>query len=144
ATTFGERGAMVDRINRACSAIGAPAPETRASLARLVLESLAQSYRCTLDELSALTGLELAVVHVVGGGARNVVLNQLTADACGRRVVAGPAEATALGNLLLQARTLGHLPVGISLREAARQSTDTIEYVPGRAVLDRVPTFSAP
>jgi rhamnulokinase len=144
ASTFRERGTMVDKINGACSAIGAPAPGTRARLCRLVLESLAESYRCTLDELSELTSLEIEVLHVVGGGARNVVLNQLTADACGRRVVAGPAEATAIGNLLLQARTLGHLPAGISLRAAARQSTDTIEYVPGRAVLDWVPTLSAP
>ena len=107
-----------------------------------MLESLAESYRRTISELSSLTSVEIAVVHVVGGGARNAMLNQLTADACGRRVVAGPVEATALGNLLLQARTLGHLPQGVSIREAARRSTDTTEYMPGRAVPDSAPILS--
>ncbi|MFL5606475.1 MAG: rhamnulokinase family protein [Gemmatimonadaceae bacterium] len=139
---FGERGAMVGAIRRACAAIGAPVPETRGGLVRLVLESLADSYRSTLDELAALTGVEIEIVHVVGGGARNAILNQLTADACGRRVLAGPVEATALGNLLLQARTLGHLPNGVSIREAARHSTDVIEYTPGRAVARSAPILS--
>lgn len=139
---FAERGAMVDKIESACDAIGAPAPGSRGGLTRLVLESLAESYRRTISELSSLTSVEIAVVHVVGGGARNAMLNQLTADACGRRVVAGPVEATALGNLLLQARTLGHLPQGVSIREAARCSTDTTEYMPGRAVPDSAPILS--
>jgi rhamnulokinase len=142
APAFAERGAMVIKINAACTAIGASPPDSRGGLTRLVLESLAASYRDTLAELSTLTGVEFAVVHVVGGGARNEVLNQLTADACGRRVVAGPAEATALGNLLLQARTLGHLPEGVSIREAARRSTDTVEYAPGRDVPSRMPVLS--
>ena len=139
---FGERGRMVDKITTACGAIGAPAPNSRGGLTRLVLESLADSYRSTLDELSSLTGVAISVVHVVGGGARNVILNQLTADACGRRVVAGPVEATALGNLLVQARTLGHLPEGVSIREATRRSTDTIEFTPGGAVSDSVSILS--
>lgn len=139
---FLERGRMVDKIRNACRAIGAPVPDSRGGLIRLVLESLADSYRSTLSELASQTGVEIEVVHVVGGGARNVILNQLTADACGCRVVAGPLEATALGNLLLQARTLGHLPQGVSIREAARLSTDIIEYTPGRAVSDSVPILS--
>jgi rhamnulokinase len=142
APAFSERGAMVTRIKTACATIGAPPPDSRGGLTRLVLQSLAASYRNALAELSSLTGVEFAVVHVVGGGARNEILNQLTADACGRRVVAGPAEATALGNLLLQARTLGHLPEGVSIRDAARRSTDTIEYAPGRAVSNRMPVLS--
>jgi rhamnulokinase len=142
APAFGERGAMVHKIGGACAAIGASPPDSRGGLTRLVLESLAASYRDALAELSMLRGVEFAVVHVVGGGARNEVLNQLTADACGRRVVAGPAEATALGNLLLQARTLGHLPEGVSIREAARHSTDTVEYAPGHAVPNRMPVLS--
>jgi rhamnulokinase len=139
---FAERGMMVDKIKNACGAIGAPVPDSRGGLIRLILESLADSYRSTLSELSSLTGVEIAVVHVVGGGARNMILNQLTADACGRRVVAGPLEATALGNLLLQARTLRHLPRGVSIREAARLSTDIIEYTPGRAASDSAPILS--
>ena len=142
APAFSARGMMVDKIKEACAAIGAPAPTARGALTRLVLESLADSYRSTLAELSALIGEEIKVVHVVGGGARNVVLNQLTADACGCRVVAGPAEATALGNLLVQARTLGHLPEGVSIRDAARRSFNCVEYIPGRAVWAGAAAFS--
>jgi len=66
----------------------------------------------------------------VGGGARNRLLNQLTADACGRRVVAGPEEATALGNLLVQARTLGDLPDGVAIRDVVRASAQLSEFLP--------------
>jgi rhamnulokinase len=97
---------------------------------RLVLDSLAQSYARTLEELDALTGRRAEVVHVVGGGAQNALLNQLTADATGRRVVAGPSEATVLGNLLVQARALGDLPRGVSVREAARRSASLSEFTP--------------
>ncbi|HEY0777163.1 MAG TPA: FGGY-family carbohydrate kinase, partial [Gemmatirosa sp.] len=118
---------------------------TRGALARLVFESLAAGSARTLAELDALTGARAAVVHVVGGGARNALLNQLTADACGRPVVAGPDEATALGNLLVQARALGNLPPGVSVREAARRSVALTAYAPTRgavAARDRAPALS--
>jgi len=67
-------------------------------------------------------------VHIVGGGALNDFLNQLTADRSGRRILAGPEEATVLGNLLVQARTLGCLPHGVSVRDAARSSTVVREF----------------
>ena len=95
---------------------------------RLILESLAASHAGALDELEAVTGTHADDVHVVGGGARNELLNQLTADRTGRRVLAGPEEATVLGNLLVQARTLGDLPSGVSVREAARRSSHITEY----------------
>ena len=93
-----------------------------------MLESLATSHAAALDELEAVTGTRVEDVHVVGGGARNDLLNQLTADRTGRRVLAGPEEATVLGNLLVQARTLGDLPSGVSVREAARRSSHITEY----------------
>jgi rhamnulokinase len=130
APQFGERGGMVARVATACRDTGVPVPETRAETCRLVLESLADGYRRTLDELEALTGARARVVHVVGGGARNRLLNQLTADACGRRVVAGPEEATALGNVLVQARALGDLPRGVAIRDVVRASTNLSEFVP--------------
>jgi rhamnulokinase len=133
APEFGERGGMAAKIDAACRAGGREAPASRGALVRLVLESLAHGYRRTLDELEALTGERAAVVHVVGGGARNDLLNQLTADACGRRVVAGPEEATVLGNLLVQARALGDLPPGVSLRDVARRSARLTEYAPRAA-----------
>jgi rhamnulokinase len=95
-----------------------------------VLDSLAQSYARTLDELDAIVGRRTKVVHVVGGGAQNALLNQLTADAVGCRVVAGPVEATVLGNLLVQSRTMGDLPADLSLRELARRSSRLVEYMP--------------
>ena len=137
APEFGQRGGMVPRLEGACRAAGVTVPRTRGELVRLVLESLARSYRRTLADLEALTGVRAEVVHVVGGGARNHVLNQLTADACGRRVVAGPQEATAIGNLLVQARTLGDLPAGASVRDTARRSARLFEYLPGRATSGR-------
>ena len=79
------------------------------------------------------TETKIEDVHIVGGGARNALLNQLTADRSGRRVLAGPEEATVLGNLLVQARTLGDLPPGVSLREAARRSASITEYTPRNA-----------
>ncbi len=96
-----------------------------------------------LDELEALCGERASVIHVVGGGARNRLLNQLTANACGRRVVAGPVEATVLGNLLLQARTLGLLPPGVTLRDAARESVTLSEFTPQPAPSVRTARLAA-
>ena len=140
---FGQRGGMVARLETACRVAGVPIGD-RGALVRLVLESLAESYRRTLAELEALTGVRVEVVHVVGGGSRNHLLNQLTADACGRRVVAGPQEATALGNLLVQARALGDLPAGTSVRDAARRSATLFEYLPGRPASGPATALTAP
>lgn len=74
---------------------------------RCIIESLALSYRRTVRQALELSGTDVEVVHIVGGGAKNSLLCQLAADACGMPVVAGPAEATALGNVLVQARALG-------------------------------------
>lgn len=86
---------------------GQPPPEGPAHVARIVLESLALRYAEVLADLERLTGRRIRAIRVVGGGARNAFLNQATADAAGREVLAGPAEATALGNLLLQAVAAG-------------------------------------
>jgi rhamnulokinase len=142
APEFGQRGGMEGKVAAACRAAGTAPPEGRGALVRLVLESLAESYRRALAELDALTGAPADVVHVVGGGARNQLLNQLTADACGRRVVAGPDEATALGNLLVQARTLGDLPAGVSVRDAARRSAQLTDYTPSSVAPARATALS--
>jgi rhamnulokinase len=130
APQFRERGGMVAKLTGACRDSGAPAPATRGEISRLVFENLADGYRRTIDELETLTGTRARVVHIVGGGARNRLLNQLTADACGRRVVAGPEEATVLGNLLVQARALGDLPRGVAIRDVARASVALSEFLP--------------
>jgi rhamnulokinase len=133
ARDFGERGGMPAKIDAACRANGFEPPTSRGGLVRFILESLAQSASDALDECDALTAQRTEVVHVVGGGARLGLLNQLTAAACGRPVVAGPDEATALGNLLAQVRALGDLPAGVSLREAARNSVTLTTYSPQSA-----------
>jgi rhamnulokinase len=128
APVFATRGEMVRKLVDACAARGLDAPATHGGFVRLILESLAASHAAALDELDAVTGSHTDDVHIVGGGARNALLNQLTADRAGRRVLAGPEEATVLGNLLVQARALGDLPPGVSVRDAARRSTRIIEY----------------
>jgi rhamnulokinase len=128
APEFAGRGDMVRKIADACAARGVAAPTTHGGIARLILESLAASHAAALDELEAVTDTHVDDVHVVGGGARNALLNQLTADRTGRRVLSGPEEATVLGNLLVQARALGDLPPGVTVREAARRSSKLTEF----------------
>jgi len=142
APEFAQRGDMEGKVAAACRAAGMAPPDARGPLVRLVLESLAESYRRVLAQLDALTGAAAEVVHVVGGGARNGLLNQLTADACARPVVAGPDEATALGNLLVQARTLGDLPAGVSVRDAARRSAGITTYRPSSVAPARTMALS--
>jgi rhamnulokinase len=102
-------GDMPARIADAVGALGQPVPASREGIVRCVLDSLALAHRRTVREAAALSARTVETVHVVGGGARNRLLCQLTADACGLPVVAGPVEATATGNVLVQARALGAL-----------------------------------
>jgi rhamnulokinase len=112
---FLPHGDMPARIAEACRKTGQPVPETPPEMVRCIMDSLARAHRDTLAEARQLSGREVDVVHIVGGGARNELLCQLTADACGIPVLAGPVEATAIGNILIQARALGS--VGSSLAE---------------------------
>lgn len=127
---FSLRGDMEEKIGAYCRENGLSAPATRGELVRLVIESLAEGHRRVLRELEGVIDERIEVVHLVGGGSRNAMLCQLTADRCGRRVVAGPAEATALGNLLVQARTMGDLPRERPLRDVVRNSFSLQRYDP--------------
>ena len=98
---------MPTRIEAACRRLDQPVPTTRPGLVRCILDSLAAAYARTVRDAARLSGQSVEVVHLVGGGARNTLLCQLTADACEMPVVAGPVEATALGNVLIQARARG-------------------------------------
>ena len=100
-------GDMPARIAAACRRTGHPVPQTPPEVVRCIVDSLARAHRAALEDAQRLSGREVEVLHVVGGGARNALLCQLTADACGIPVEAGPVEATALGNVLVQARALG-------------------------------------
>jgi rhamnulokinase len=127
---FLARGKMESRIRAYCADHGLPQPATRGEITRLILESIAESYRRTLFDLEILTGQPIDIVHIVGGGSQNELLCRLTAEASGKKVVAGPVEATAIGNLLIQMRTMGDLPVGLEIRDLVRSSFPLQSYVP--------------
>ncbi|WP_330467914.1 rhamnulokinase family protein [Micromonospora zamorensis] len=129
--TFLSPGDMPARINRACSRIGEPVPDSPAATVRCILDSLALAHRRTVWQAQRLSGRHVDAVHVVGGGARNDLLCQLTADACGLPVLAGPVEATALGNALVQARALGVIGGDLaSLRSVLRETQQIVRYEP--------------
>jgi rhamnulokinase len=127
---------MPDRLASLAREAGEPLPTTAPEVVRCILDSLAVAYRRHVRQAAALAGREVEVVHVVGGGTNNVLLCQLTADACGVPVLAGPAEASALGNVLVQARTLGvDLPDLAAMRDLVRRTHDLRRFEP-RAGLD--------
>ncbi len=127
---FQFRGNMQHKLQDYCREKGMPVPQHRGEVTRVILSSLASTYGRTLRALEEVIEKRLEVLHIVGGGARNALLCQWTADTCGCQVVAGPAEATALGNLLIQARTMGHLPIGVSIREVVCNSSNLKVYQP--------------
>jgi sugar (pentulose or hexulose) kinase len=125
-------GEMPARIAAACRATGQPVPETPAAVARCILDSLAVAHRRAVREAQELSGRHVDAVHIVGGGARNALLCRLTADACGLPVLAGPVEATALGNVLVQARSAGVITGGLcALRELLVETQQIVRYEPG-------------
>ena len=127
---FGLRGDMPEKLATYCREHGLAVPVTRGATVRLILESLAETYRQTLRVLEDLLERRIEVLHVVGGGSRNALLGQWTADACRCRVVAGPAEATALGNLLVQVQAMNDLSPGVSIRDIVRNSSDLRVFDP--------------
>jgi len=124
---------MPKAIQDFCRDTGQPVPETEGQFARCVFESLALTYASTLEGLEGLTGTKIEAVHVVGGGSRNKLLNQFTANACGRPVIAGPVEATVFGNLLVQARSHGEIKTLADIRAAVRASSDVTQCDPENA-----------
>jgi len=126
-------GDMPERIVRASRRTNRPIPEPAEPevVVRCILDSLAAAFAAAMLDSERLSGHEVEVVHLVGGGSQNALLCQLTADAVGKPVVAGPVEATALGNLLVQARTLGAVSGDLAaLRARIRATTRLHRYVP--------------
>jgi rhamnulokinase len=121
---------MPSRVADACRDSGQPVPESRAEITRCILDSLALAHRRAIREAQSLADRPVDVVHIVGGGARNELLCRLTADACGLPVVAGPAEAAALGNVLVQARA--HRPSGdrAGMRDLVARTQPLRRYEP--------------
>jgi rhamnulokinase len=129
---FAPPGDMPARIAEAARRTGQPVPDGPVAVARCIVDSLALAYRRAVRQAVALSGHEVEVVHVVGGGARNALLCRLTADATGLPVVAGPVEGTAIGNLLTQALALGEIAGGLTaVREVVRASVELVQHHPG-------------
>jgi rhamnulokinase len=123
---------MPKAIQDFCRETKQPVPKTEGELVRCAYESLALKYREVLGWLEELTGNRIEVIHIVGGGSKSAILNQFTADACQRPVIAGPVEATAMGNLLVQVRASGELASLAEMREVVRKSGDVATYRPGK------------
>ena len=121
---------MRDAIVAFCEKSGQTAPQERGALARLVYESLAMKYRYVNDQICGVTNTKTAVVNIVGGGTRNIMLNQFTADALGLPVCAGPEEGTAVGNLMVQAVGMGIIHSLADAQPIIRNAFPIREYQP--------------
>jgi rhamnulokinase len=130
ADLFFHPGDMPEKIQKFCAESGQTVPQTKGEIVRVALESLALKYRLTLQRLEELSGKRLDPIHIIGGGTKNRLLNQFTADCTGRIVVTGPVEATAIGNVLMQAIALGHLGSLAEAREVVRKSFHVENYIP--------------
>ncbi len=122
---------MIGAIQNFCRRSNQPVPESVGQIIRCCLESLALRYRSVAESLDELTGRHLGTIRVVGGGSQNTLLNRFTADACQRIVVTGPSEATALGNVMVQAIATGHLANIAEGRAAIAASIDQTVIEPG-------------
>jgi rhamnulokinase len=127
APCFRNPRSMVGAIQRYCEITKQIVPESEGNIVRCIYESLALRYRHVFAELKKLAPFPIERMHVIGGGSNNTILNQFAANAIGVTVVAGPTEATALGNLLVQAKAAGAIS---DIREVLRRSVDTVQYEP--------------
>ena len=130
ADLFFHPGDMPEKICEFCAESGQIVPQSKGEIVRVVLESLTLKYRHLLECLEELGGKRLDPIHIIGGGTKNRLLNQFTADCTGRTVVTGPVEATAIGNVLMQAIALGHLGSLAEARAVVRKSFDVENYYP--------------
>jgi len=126
-------GQMVEKIDQFCAITKQPPPGGRGEYVRACLESLALTYRRTIQGLEDILGWKIEIIHIVGGGAQNELLNQMTADACARPVLAGPVEAAAIGNVLVQAMAVGRVSSLAEAREIVRLNVKVKRYEPRNA-----------
>ena len=128
---FASPGDMPRRVREACATSSQPRLETHGDILRCILESLARKYASVVRAASEFSPGTIERLHVIGGGSRNSLLNRLTARELGMPVVAGPVEATAKGNILLQAMATGELADLEELRQVSGASTELVHYEPG-------------
>jgi rhamnulokinase len=134
--TFLKPGDMPARLRAYCERTGQSIPETHGQVVRCFLEGVALKYRWVLERLEHLLGRRLETIHIVGGGTQNQLLSQLAADACQRPVITGPVEATATGNLLVQAIALGKIASLAEAREVVARSFEVHTFEPDRSTCD--------
>lgn len=113
-----------------CKASGQPMPETRGQMVRCIFESLSLRYRQVIEDLRSFSPRPIETLHVIGGGSRNDLLNQFTANATGLPVVAGPSEATAIGNVMIQAMAAGEATDVSAMRQLISRSVPLKTYQP--------------
>ncbi|WNS44243.1 rhamnulokinase family protein [Paenibacillus sp. MMS20-IR301] len=131
---FSTPGNMPLRIESYCLRTGQPVPQTKAEIIRTILESLAEAYAGTIRELELLTGTPVSCIHMVGGGIQNTLLCQLTADATGKEVIAGPVEASATGNIVVQLAALGVIAAA-DARSIVERSCAPVSYLPASSTI---------
>jgi len=128
--SFLSHGDMPSRIGEFCKKTGQTPPDAEGPLVRTCLESLALKYRWTIERLEGIVGTRIKTIHIVGGGSKNTLLCQFAADACGRPVHGGPVEATAIGNILMQALGRGRIGSLQELRAVVARSFPVNVYEP--------------
>ena len=128
--SFANPQSMLKAIEAFCTRTGQSLPQSDAQIIRTIFESLALRYREVLDILEEMSPFAIEVLHIIGGGSKNRLLNQFTANAIGKRVVAGPSEATAIGNVMMQAQGAGVVGSLAEAREIIRTSIETEEFLP--------------
>ena len=130
---FANPADMQEAICRYCAETNQPVPETRGQIVRCIFESLALRYRQVLENLCNLSPMPIETLHVIGGGSRNELLNQFTANAIGIPVIAGPSEATAIGNVMIQAMTAGEAEDIKGMRQLIHNSIPLKTYQPQKS-----------
>lgn len=123
-------GDMPEAIRGYCEKSGQHVPRSKGEIARCIYDSLVLKYKFTIGQIESVTGKKIEKLHIIGGGANNEMLNQLTANAAGIPVIAGPTEATAIGNIMMQAKALGAVASLDEIRGVVRQSFDVKTYQP--------------
>ncbi|MBN1903710.1 MAG: rhamnulokinase [Deltaproteobacteria bacterium] len=121
---------MIETIKKYCKETGQGAPDSEAELIRCILDSLSLSYRHTIEEIEHLTGRNISVINLTGGGVNNTLLCRLTSNVTGKRLLAGPVEATILGNLIMQMIASGEIADISEARAMIKESFDPVEYLP--------------
>ena len=124
-------GKMADKVKEYCELTHQPIPQSEGEIIRAILQGLALRYRYVIEKLEEVSGRKMSTIHIVGGGTKNQLLSQFTADALGRRVITGPSEATGIGNLIVQAianKDVGSWKEGVSI---IRNSFEILTFKPG-------------